>query len=159
MTGRAAIRAAARLARRVAGEAAGNLSIEFAFIVPVLMLLAVGALEAGRLYMEHLRMTGAARAGLQYGLQDPGAAADIAGILRAARAGAGEAGTAYAVEARKFCACPSGSEADCATSCPADEDMRTYVEVTVAGEVELLFAYPALPRTLRLSARQAQRLN
>ena len=152
-------RAGRRALRRIVADAAGNLTIEFAFILPVLMLLSIGALEGGRLFMEHLRMAGAARAGLQYGLQDHVTAADLAGIARAARAGAGRASADYDVDARRFCACPDGAETGCATSCPDGAEVRTYVEVSVAGDVDLLLAFPALPRTVHLSARQAQRLN
>lgn len=148
-----------RALRRLRADAAGSLSVEFALVLPVLMTLSLGALELGRLYMEQIRMAGAARAGLQYGLQDYGAAADIEAIRRAARAGVGDAGTRYTVDARRFCSCPDSGEVTCSASCPGGSETRTYVEVSVAGDVPLLFAYPALPRTMRLSARQAQRLN
>ena len=57
------IRPASSCLRRLALSTAGNLTIEFAFLVPVLMMLSFGALELGNIFLQHLRMTGAARAG------------------------------------------------------------------------------------------------
>ena len=144
--------------RRFRGDAQGNLTVEFAFLIPFLLALSFGALELGNVLLQHLRLTGAARAGLQYGLQNDSTAVDYAGIERAARAGAGSVSGGYSVTARKFCSCTSG-EVSCSTSCSDDSEMRTYVEVAVEGDVAPLISYPIAVPTWHLSARQARRLN
>ena len=136
----------------------GNLTIEFAFLMPFLLALSFGALELGNVLLQHLRMTGAARAGLQYGLQDDSTANDYEGIARAARAGAGGIPSGYSVTARKFCSCTSG-EVSCSTSCTDNGEVRTYVEVAVEGDVAPLISYPIPVPAWHLSARQARRLN
>ena len=140
------------------GNAAGNLSIEFAFIIPIMMLLGFGAFELGNILLQHLRMASAARAGLQYGLQDDATAMDSDGMARAARAGAGRISGSYSVTARKFCSC-TAAEVSCDTSCSDGNDVRTYVEVAVEGDVTPLISYPIAVPSWHLSARQARRLN
>lgn len=49
-----------RLFRRLFGER-GAEAVEFALVVPVILLIVFGAIEFGRLYNEQIQLTGAAR--------------------------------------------------------------------------------------------------
>jgi len=57
------------ISARFVRSARGNASVELAFILPFLLLLATGSYDLGRAFIEKLRLNGAARAGTQYALQ------------------------------------------------------------------------------------------
>ena len=59
--------------------------IELAFVIPLLLLLALGAIDFGRAYYLSIEVVNAARAGVQYGVKN---SADIAGMQAAAVADA-----------------------------------------------------------------------
>jgi Flp pilus assembly protein TadG len=69
---------------------AGSISVEFGFLLPILLFMMLAAFEFGRFGVEYTRQVSAARAGAQYAIQDQSAAADTAGITQAARDDAGD---------------------------------------------------------------------
>ena len=142
----------------IGADRAGNLTVEFAFLLPVLLLLGFGALELGNVLLQHLRMAGAARAGLHYALQDHMTAIDAAGITQAARAGAGSGTEGYSITPRRFCACGE-AEVACSSTCGDGSLNRTYVEVAITGTATPLTSYPLPIPTWQLSVRQSRRLN
>jgi len=46
----------------------GNVGVEFALVLPFLLMLTVGAYDFGQGFIEKLRLTSAARAGAQFAL-------------------------------------------------------------------------------------------
>ena len=132
------IRALERLFR----HRAGNVTIEFGFVILFMATLAVGAYDFGNLGYQKIAITSTARAGVQYGAQDQVTAADTDGMKQAARNDAGDTANALAVDARKYCSCPGQGEVSCSDLCADSSFSYMYVEVTVADQVELLFPYP-----------------
>lgn len=156
------IRGWARTARqsvlRGLRASSGAASIELGFVIPVLVLLAVGMYDFGRLGLEKITMTSAARAGAQYGTQGVALAGDVDGMIGAARTDAGDA--ALDVAARQFCSCPGmGELPSCSASCPDGEFSLMYVEVTAQDQVNLLFDYPGIgsPKAVAATARMRVR--
>jgi Flp pilus assembly protein TadG len=62
----------------------GQAFVELAIVLPVAILLLVGAAEIGRLAFASIEVSNAARAGVAYGAQSHVTASDIAGIQTAA---------------------------------------------------------------------------
>ncbi len=138
--------------------AAGNLSVELALVLPILVLLALGAYDFGRAFQEKHRLAGAARAGAQYAIQNPGSD-DVAGVVQSARNDASDAAGALDVTARYYCTCPSSGELTCGDPCPnAAESSFTYVDVDVRQELALLFTYPGISDEVKLRGNVKMRV-
>lgn len=140
------IRALERLFR----QRAGNVTIEFGFVIIFMITLALGAYDFGNLGYQKIAITSAARAGVQYGAQDQVTAADTAGMIQAARNDAADVSEALAITARQYCSCPGQGELSCSAICADDSFSYMYVEVTAEDQVELMFPYPYVtsPQTI-----------
>lgn len=136
----------------------GNVAVEFAFLAPLLVIMALGAFDFGRFGLGLLRVSSAARAGVQYGTLDHSTANDIANMIQSARDDAVDPGDALTVTARQFYRCPSGLETTSSDPCPDGAYPPLYVEVTVADTLDLLFAYPGVPGTVALAAASRMRV-
>lgn len=133
----------------------GSISVELALVLTVLLTLSLGAFDFGRVALEQLKVVNAARAGVQYAVQDPSAAADTDRIAAAVRR---DAGAELAVASRTFCSCPGQAETACGQPCPDGGAPPLYVEVGVTGEVALVFAYPGISSPVAVSGLSAMRL-
>ena len=136
----------------------GNVAVEFGFLVPLLAIMALGAFDFGRYGLGLLRVSSAARAGVQYGTLDHSTANDIANMIQYARDDAVDTADELTVAARQFCRCPSGAEVACSAPCPDGAYPPLYVEVTVSDTLDLLFAYPGLPSAVTLAAGSRRRV-
>ena len=139
-----------RLVRRLARCGRGNAAAEFATTVPVFVLLAFAALDYGGAYVEGVRLTGAARAGVQQVLYDPVAWNDTARVERAALeeyvghalTDAQLASVPVTAAATSFCACTGGATLTCSDSCPDGSDPGRFMRVSLSRGVPLLMPYP-----------------
>jgi hypothetical protein len=124
--------------------------VEFAFTVPIMVLLAFGAYDYGSAYIEGIRLTGAARAGTQQALYDPTVWADTAGARRAAlEEYVGHALTddeiqalAVSATADAFCGCSDGTTLSCSGTCPGGSSAGRFLRVTLNTAVPLILPYP-----------------
>lgn len=66
----------------------GQSLVEFALILPLVLLLVVGAADLGRAFTAHIAIGSAAREGAAFGMQSAAAAADQTGMRNAALAAA-----------------------------------------------------------------------
>jgi len=138
--------------------ASGSTALEFALMAGLLVVLAVGAYDFGRLGIEKSRMTSAAQAGSRYGARDQGTADDVAGMVRAARDDAGDVDGSLSIAAGKSCRCPDAGEVSCSTTCSDGAYPPMYVEVTVQGTLALLFDYPGIAPSFTLGSTSAMRV-
>jgi Flp pilus assembly protein TadG len=123
--------------------------IEFAIILPVFTLLAIGVADYGRAYFTAIRVANAATAGAQYGSQDTGYSGNTAGIAQAARNDAGD--QTLVVNSSMSCRCASdGPVVSCSDPCGTYSDgfPQSYVQVTASKNVSMLIRYPGLPQTV-----------
>ncbi len=125
--------------------------VEIAIILPLLLLLAIGAIEIGR-YANYANIAAnAAHAGVQYGAQSLSAASDDTGMTNAAKVDWGSA-TGFSASPSHFCKCSDGSASTClSTDCPLPLHRILWVQVIVTGSLNSLLAYPGLPRTFSIS--------
>ena len=122
---------------------AGNVTIEFGFVILFMVTLALGAYDFGNLGYQKIAVTNAARAGSQYGVQDMSTAEDSAGMIQAARNDINDTADELTISARNYYFCPGAGEVlDESVLCTGDTFSYMYVEVTVEDQVELLFPYP-----------------
>lgn len=146
----------------------GQALVELAFVVPTLMLLALGVIEIGRYAYVDILVGNAARAGADYGAQSHAQSTDTTGIKNAALydfAGAtsgttntnGLAAGTLNVSSIVSCGCENGGTI---TSFGCDSTLNpnagkcatgnwvVFVQVTASGSFNSLFNYPGIPSQL-----------
>lgn len=132
----------------------GMAIVEFAILVPALMMLLIGLVEMGRFAYYSIIVANAARAGAQYGAQSLATAADFNGMKQAALTdGQNISGLTVPTLPSNFCQCADGSASTCeATDCSSSHRL-TYVQVDTRGTYSSLFNYPGLPSTFTVNSQ------
>jgi Flp pilus assembly protein TadG len=128
-----------------------------ALIVPLLLVMALGVGDFGRVLYWAITLSQAARAGAQYGAQSNAKAADSAGIQQAAVNEAQNIGS-ISVSSQRVCECTSGVAVSCTTSCGTYGVPRVFVQVTTSSTFQTIAPYPGVPSTVSLSRTAKIRL-
>lgn len=147
-----------RLVWRWSTEESGQALVELALVLPVFVLILIGAAEFGRLAYAAIEVANAARAGIQYGAQNRSTSVDLRGMETAAVGDAANVTTMQATAAN-FCVCGSGGSISCAsaqTSCSGR--ILDYVQVNTSATIDPLFRYPGLPKTLTMYGQAVMRV-
>jgi Flp pilus assembly protein TadG len=130
------------ISRLVRFRRTGSVSVEFALVIPVLMLMVVGIADVGLVLAQYLRVSGALSAAGQYALINPD---DTAGVEQIAKDYLSN-NSAVSVMVETSCECSGGnSTTSCGGSCSAGEDLRQFVRIQISQAVELLLPYPGIP--------------
>lgn len=136
----------------------GQALIELALVLPIFVLLLIGAVELARLAYASIEVSNAARAGIQYGAQNHNTAIDISGIKQAAINDGSNIATLQAT-AVNFCICSDGTSITCANaSINCTARILDYVQVNTSAVVDPLFHCPGLPKTFTLVGRATMRV-
>jgi len=138
-----------------ARQECGASLVEFALVLPFLLLLLLGVIDLGRAYYLSIEVCNAAYAGALYGTQNP---TDTTGMKAAALADVPDLSTgsnAMTPNAYAGCECTDGSSATTpcpATppSCPSPAFLVNYVQVTTSYNYKALFPWPGVPSPLSL---------
>jgi Flp pilus assembly protein TadG len=141
-------------------ENSGQAFVELALVLPIFILLLVGAAEIGRLAYASIEVSNAARAGVAYAAQNHTTAQDSANIQLAATRDAPNITTLTATPSYS-CSCESttgvftapGSCAGISTaagSCPTPSRIVLYVQVTTSAPINTMFHYPGIPSSITL---------
>jgi Flp pilus assembly protein TadG len=120
-------------------------------LLPLLLLMLVGATDFARLFYDGIAVTNAARAGVQFGTLNKTNSGDTAGMIQAAT-GDVEGVSGVSVTAERYCACPDGTRIDCVTgTCGLSRKTPDIiVKVTAQKTFQTLFQYPGIPHTITL---------
>jgi len=149
----------------------GQALTEFAFILPVLLLLLLGVIELGRYAYISILIGNAAQAGAFYGAQGNGFSTDTTGIAHAAQydfAGAtsgtsstnGQPVSSLNVTSSVSCGCDAAgtitsfscnSATNPTAGTCASGSWVVIVSVTASGTFNALFNYPGIPTSLTIS--------
>jgi Flp pilus assembly protein TadG len=144
---------------RTLGDRGGFSAVEFAFIVPIFVLLVAGAAELANYGLQQGRMTSAAKAGTHYGLQDQSTAADTVGIAEAARTDAGDTAGVLDIQSERYCRCPgANSNTACTGECADEEYVPMYLRVTVSNSHSALFPFLGIPLLDQVSSTNVVRV-
>lgn len=127
--------------------------IELAVALPVLILMAVGVMDYGRVFFTSIAVSNAARAGAEWGAYGQGTRSDkFTEMGNFAKLEGAEAGT-ITVTANRTCRCgvtvvACSTTADCGGGYgpPAE-----FIEATASKTVALLIKYPGLPTSINIS--------
>jgi Flp pilus assembly protein TadG len=150
----------------------GQALIELAFVLPMILVLALGVIEIGRYAYIAILVGNAARAGADYGAQSNGQSIDTTGIQNAAYydfAGAisgstttnGQTVSSLTVTSTVSCGCDSAgstTSASCdsttnptAGTCTGTANWVVFVAVTASGTFNSLFSYPGIPSSITIT--------
>jgi Flp pilus assembly protein TadG len=138
----------------------GQAFVELALILPLFLLLLVGAAELGRLAYASIEVSNAARAGVAYGAQSHITASDIAGIQLAATQDAPEV-SSLAATATISCTCTDGTTITCssgATRCASPARVLEYVQVNTTAPIDTVFHLPAIPNSVTMRGQAIMRV-
>lgn len=144
---------------------AGLAFVEFAVVVPFLLLLVIGIIETGRFMYLSIMVGNAARAGVQYGAQGPTTMSDSAGMTRAALNDAQSVSGLTIPSAGPVCTCWNGSGESspppaCTNAiCPTGYHTVRYVQVTASGSFSPLLRYPMLPSSYAIRRQAIMRVS
>ena len=140
-----------RMSRAFLRDPGGAVAIEYALLLPLLILLAVGVADYGGLAYRSTQLEAAVRAGVQYALVD-GSSGDTSGIQEAVYAAMGlePATGALTFSITYQYVCPDGTTvAGLSTYCDAADTVSPgyYMRLTVTETYEMWLPYPAIPES------------
>ena len=108
----------------VAADCRGNIMIEFALAMPVLLIMLAGLFDLGTYAYQKSAMTQGAREGAQYGVINY---QDSANINTTAQNASGLSGVTATNNV--FCECTAGTTVTCGTICSGGSTAKTYITV------------------------------
>ena len=147
----------------------GQAFVELALVLPMLILLVVGAAEIGGLAYADIEVSNAARAGVAYAMQSHTKAADNPAIRNAAKQDAPDLHGLVVDDATLACYCETSagvttSLAGCGptqantTICLSPSVIVIYVRVDTHAPIDTVFHLPAIPNTVTLRGTAIMRV-
>lgn len=144
----------------------GQTLLEFALMLPFMMLLLLGIAEIGRAAFMTITVNNGATAGVEWGSQNS-TGASPGGIIAMQNAATADAiVTGMTATATYGCICDYGSgiscnqpldPAQCTISCPGGQVVDC-VQVTTHLDFDSLFHYPGLPQTFQANGKAVERV-
>lgn len=130
--------------------------VELAVILPLFLLLLAGAVDFGRAYFLAVEIAGAARAGAEYGAQNP---TDTAGITKAVQVDAPDVAGLSVGTPSYGCECSDGTSfsSSCAAKPTCTYNVVYRVTVTVSATYTPIFPWPKIPSSMALSSTATMR--
>ena len=114
--------------RRLGTDERGVFATEYAIVLPFLLLLLSGAIDLGYALNQASSLSGAARAGAQYGMRFP---SDADGIKDVVKKAVSYDPDSLTVDSKLACECEDGTAVACTDTCSGAAPV-TYLSVTVS---------------------------
>ncbi|HUY28670.1 MAG TPA: TadE family protein [Candidatus Binataceae bacterium] len=145
--------------------ASGQSIVEAALIAPILMLILLVVVEAGRMMYLSIALAHAAEAGAVYGATTT-TDGDISGMQSAASKDVQSSGlfsnlypnNGFTAAASNFCQCADGSATSCTNNTCASGQFVVFVQVKTSGNYSTLVTYPGLPSAFAMNSQATQRV-
>lgn len=122
--------------RRIRRSNRGVAAIEFALIVPILLILMLGLIDYGLAMFTKMELTGAVRAGAQLALSDKD---DIDKIKQAVVDATNNAIPLASVSAVQTCKCDDETTVTCGDDCGDSSDNRYFMTITASQVFSYIF--------------------
>ena len=129
----------------------GAAAVEMALMVPLLVLLALGAVDLGRVFYDVVAVTSAARAGLSYGSLNAAKSQDTTKISEVANADAHNTQGGISFVIGRVCQCDDTTVVDCETGTCSEGASRVYVRVRASKTFETALPYPGIPSSVNIT--------
>jgi len=146
--------------RKLIQDNRGNAMVEFGLILPVLTVMAFGAADFGRLFIESAILAGASKSGAVQGYRTTRDSTDIAAMESRILSDVGEL-PGVTAKGETFCDCPDnpGVAVSCTTTTCAGYGLpRVYVKATAAKKLSTLGRYPGIPNEVDMSVKSYLRV-
>ncbi len=130
----------------------GTALVEFSLVATLLLLLAAGAGDFGRIFTEAIAVKSGTATAAMYGSQRFARSGDAAGMVSKAEGDAADAGNITATAAQ-YCTCPDGSggwtailcSEFSATTCTGYGSPRAYIQVNATTDFTTVIKMPGVP--------------
>jgi Flp pilus assembly protein TadG len=136
----------------------GSSVVEMIVVLPLFLLLLLGAVDLGRAFFLEIEVAGAAHAGAIYGSQYPN---DTTGMTTAAQDDAPNVPNLSVTTPTYGCECADGTgySATCTVTptCGSGVNEVYRVNVTVTANYTPLFAWPGIPSSMAFSSSASMR--
>jgi len=132
----------------------GVAAVEFALIVPVLILIVMGVIDYGTFINNKIKIQNLSRTAAEYVVQGGDPTNVEVNIIDTSKfyIDSQNAGTSLNVTTNNFCECAGGSEVSCGTTCSAQGDyLRNYFEVTIDATYSPMFVYPGILDSIKIT--------
>ena len=146
----------------------GNIAIETAFAIPMLVGLAVGTAEYGRAFSAKSELANIARAGAQAAIEFSGEDESLsttvqtnlilAGLINDPDGQEFNATTQPQTLVESYCTCPGGAPVGCGDSCSGSDLPRRYVQVTASLPFSPMVPMPIFSKSMTLSETVSMRM-
>jgi Flp pilus assembly protein TadG len=130
----------------------GTAMIELAVALPLLVFIAVGIMDYGRVYFSSIAVANAARAAAEWGAQNIATATMTTAIQDFGKLDGAEAAPITVTASPPIYKC-GGTVVSFSDTCVGYGVPRVYVEVTASKVVALLIKYPGLPTSVTISRK------
>ena len=142
--------------QRLPRNSSGIAAVEFALIVPALLLMFVCIADLGMGIYADMQVNNAAQYGTEYAVRNGyNSSAITSAVQNASSLGS------LSVSPSEYCGCPSGNSittTSCTASCSDGTTAGTFVQVSVSHTYTTLIHYPGLPTSFALAAQSSVRL-
>lgn len=114
--------------------AKGNVVIEFAFVLPLLILILSGVINFGLILANKNQLNGVVSAGILYGFGN----SSVPAAVQLAMTNSTTNLSPLTTTATTFCQCLDGTQPLCTDTCPGGITPPKYVTVTAQSQVNLI---------------------
>ena len=141
-----------RVLRLLQRSEQGGAMVELAVVLPVLILIAIGVMDYGRVYFTSIAVANAARAGAEWGAYGmTGSYTNDAKMQAFGQLDGNEVGT-ISFTSSHFCECGTTAVACSTSECGSGYGpAQVYVKVKATKTVALLIRYPGLPASVTIA--------
>ncbi len=118
------------LIKKLASSTKGSPLVELALVMPLILLMIVGSLDMGSMFVRKMELANAAKAGTQYALVRKPSQGDLTNINSAVTTSLGDTMIdSTQVNVELYCMCFAVKQL-CTVDC-ADEDVSAFINITV----------------------------
>lgn len=152
------MRALVRSAGKLTGSTDGAAAIEFALLVPMLIVLVICTADLGFGIYRYMQVENAAQAGATYAAARGFSQAQVSAAVLSATT---YSGIQASPAPSQFCGCASGTAvttAACNAPCPDGSSPGTYVSASAKATYNTLVPYPMLPNSYDFAAQATVRI-
>jgi Flp pilus assembly protein TadG len=135
---------------------AGSAFIELGLMLPVLLLILLGAIDFARVFFADIALTNAAEVGAMYGARSVSGSSDLTSMQDASTADAADLSGVTAT-ASQYCTCGNGAAHTCPVSC-SGSTMHTFVSVTTSYTFTPLVPFPGIPSSVPMTRTAVMRV-
>jgi Flp pilus assembly protein TadG len=146
------------LMRVMRADRRGVAAIEFAIMVPTLIMMTVCTVDLGMGIYTNMQVQDAAQAGAQYAMVHGFDANSISTVVSNATAQSGISASPAPVQ---YCGCATAAgvtNVTCGAACPAGAVSGTYVQVSTQATYTTIVPYPMIANSFTLTAQAAVRV-